>query len=529
MSKTRTSASSAGGSSAGALTKAVARIGGGALVSRLLGFARDLVIARLFGATPATDAFVAAFRLPNLLRRLFAEGAFAAALVPVLTRYQGAELDQKRTRILSAELAGSLSLLLLLITGLGLLTAPLLALALAPGFADTASQRELTVELIRLTLPYVFFIGLTALAGALLNSFERFALPALTPAVLNLALIGCAFALAPRLEQPILALGWGVLLGGMIQLALQLPALARLGLLGWPRVNWRNPVLRGLLASLGPTLIGLSISHINVLLDTVLASFLIAGSMSWLYYAERLMDFPLGLFGAALGTAILPRLARAHLTEATGDFAATLDWALRWLALLGFPAAAGLVLLAEPIMTTLFFSPQFDATDVRQAAWSLMAYALGLPGLMALKVLLPSFFSRGDTRTPLRLGLVMLSTNLLFSLLLMGPLGHAGLALGSALAATWGSLLLLRALFAEAHGQLNPGWKPLLVTIGCGLLVMMLTLWLAQQGLPSWVFLTASQRLSALAGFIVLGVLSYVLTLWFAGLRPSALRPPSPP
>lgn len=508
------------------LAAAAAKVGGGTLLSRLLGFLRDLLIARLFGADQATDAFVVAFRLPNLLRRLFAEGAFATALIPVLAQQQAsnAQSDRDTTRALVSELTGSLGVLLLLLSGLGLLVAPWLMLALAPGFDLSAPQGSLTVDLIRLTVPYVFFVGLTALAGALLNSFGRFALPALMPAVLNLALIGCALLLAPRLQQPILALGFGVLLGGLAQLALQLPALARLGLLSWPRVNWKNPVLRRFLTTLGPTLIGLSITQINLLLDTLLASFLVAGSISWLYYAERLMDFPLGILGVALATAMVPRLARAHIQGTRDDFAATLDWALRWMALLGLPAAAGLFILAEPVITTLFLSAQFDATDAHLAASALMAYTLGLPGFMALKILLPGFYSRGDTQVPLRLGLVMVGANLLLSLALMGPLGHTGLALATALAATLGMALVLRKLLVETHGQLGFGWPKLLFRIALSVLTMGVVLEWVQSRLPPWSAQAGGERLMGLAGLILLGILIYPLTLALLGLRPDDLH-----
>ncbi|MBK1647028.1 murein biosynthesis integral membrane protein MurJ [Rhabdochromatium marinum] len=455
------------------LAKPVARIGGATLVSRLLGFARDLLIARIFGATQATDAFFVAFRIPNLMRRLFAEGAFAATLVPILTHVSHEDPHQARTRALIGDFAGSLSALLLLLSALGLVAAPVLVLLLAPGFSADASQQQLSIALVRLTLPYLWFVGLTALAGAVLNTFEHFAIPAITPALLNLSLIGCMLLLAPHLEQPIFALAWGVLLGGIAQLALQLMALARMQLLVIPRVNWQHPAWQGFLRALGPTLIGMSVTQINLLLDTLLASLLITGSISWLYYAERLMDFPLGILGAALGTAILPRLSRTHRCGDTQDFTTTLDWALRWVLVLGLPAAAGLLVLAEPVITTLFYSDQFNAADVRAARSALMAYALGLPGFLAFKIIVPSFFSRADRRTPLRIGLLTIALNLLLGLLLMGPLGQAGLALATSLAASGGAILLLRALRpAPGAHQLKPGWPALLARVLLSTLMM---------------------------------------------------------
>ncbi|WP_242518479.1 MULTISPECIES: murein biosynthesis integral membrane protein MurJ [Thiorhodovibrio] len=506
------------------LARPVASIGGGTLASRLLGFVRDMLIARLFGANQATDAFFVAFRIPNLMRRLFAEGAFAATLVPVLTRAGNGDSQDQRTRELISEFSGSLSALLLVLTLLGLLAAPVLVFLLAPGFSPETSQHELATALVRLTLPYLFFVGLTAFAGAVLNRFEHFAIPAFTPALLNLSLIGCALLLAPRLEQPVFALALGVLIGGVAQLALQLAALARIGLLVVPRVNLQNPELKRLLAALGPTLVGMSITQINLLLDTLLASFLVAGSISWLYYAERLMDFPLGILGAALGTAILPRLARTHHDGNTAAFNTTLDWGLRWMLLLGLPATAGLLILAEPMIVTLFLSERFNPTDVAQASQALMAYALGLPFFMAHKVIAPGFFSREQLRTPLRIGLITIATNLLLSLLLMGPLGHTGLALGTSIAAALGAGLLLRVLLAEDGTQLSSGWLALLarVMLSTAVMALLIAFLAAHVG---WSEAPALQRPFLMTGVILSGVLVYLITLLALGLRLRHLQP----
>jgi putative peptidoglycan lipid II flippase len=510
---------------ASALAKPVARIGGGTLVSRLLGFARDLLIARLFGASAATDAFFVAFRIPNLVRRLFAEGTFAAALVPLLIRARRGEQGEQAAREVVAELAGSLTALLLLMTAVSVLVAPALVLALAPGFVADGTQLELTTRLLRLMLPYLLLIGLTAFAAAVLNSLERFAVPAFTPALLNLAMIGCALALAPRLAQPIVALAWGVLIGGIAQLAVQLLALGRLGFLRLPRLNGQTPAWRAFLRALGPTLIALSATQINLLLDTLLASFLITGSISWLYYAERLMDFPLGILGAALSTAILPRLVRNHQMGTTQDDR-TLDWALRWAILLGVPAAAGLALVAEPIMVALFQSPQFSLADAREAGRALMAYALGLPCFMALKVMTPVFFSQENLITPLRIALITIAANLLLNLLLMGPLGHAGLALATSLAATLGAGLMLRAMLAAKMARLARGWIALLLRIGASTLVMMAALWALATA--DWVVPGAPavpMRMLALATLITAGLLSYGLSFIALGGRPRHLLP----
>lgn len=511
------------------LSGAAAKIGGGTLVSRLLGFARDLLIARIFGADQTTDAFFVAFRLPNLMRRLFAEGAFAAALVPVLARAERSRRTRRADGELVSELTGSLTTLLLIGTCIGVLCAPLLVLLFAPGFSGDAAQRTLTIELVQLTLPYFFFIGLTALAGAVLNAFEHFTIPALTPALLNLSLIGCTLFLAPQLAHPIFALAWGVLIGGVAQLAFQFPALARLGLLKAPRINWRNPVLQRFFATMSPTLVGMSIIQINLLIDTLLASFLVAGSISWLYYGERLMDFPLGILGAALGTAILPRLSRTHKAGDTQAFSNTLDWALRWVLTLGAPAAVGLLLLAEPTITTLFFSQEFGADDVSRAGWSLMAYALGLPAFMAIKILLPSFFSRDDVKTPLRIGMTTIGANLALSLLLMPLLGHTGLALATSVTAYFAMVAFIRALARIEQTELRPGWTWLLLRILLSALIMgSVIAWVLWQ-LPPWIQLAPSARLLGLASLITIGALSYLLTLLALGVRPRTLSPRNHP
>lgn len=511
------------------LLRPAARIAAGTFVSRLLGLVRDLLIARLFGANQATDAFLVAFRIPNLMRRLFAEGTFAAALVPVLT--PGGHLSGTATseRLLLREFAGSLTALLLAISALAMLIAPALVWLLAPGFALDAGQAELTTTLVRLTLPYLLLIGLTAFAAAVLNTHERFAVPAFTPALLNLALIGCALLLAPHLSEPVIALGWGVLLGGVAQLSVQLVALARLGLLAIPRINWHNPIWRAFLAALGPTLLGMSATQINLLLDTLLASFLAAGSISWLYYAERLMDFPLGILGIALGTAILPRLTRSHAAGQTRDFASTLDWALRWVVLLGLPATAGLLVTAEPLIGALFHGETFTAADVRATYPALLAYAIGLPFFVALKVLTPVFLSRGDARAPARISLIAITANLLFSLLLMGPFGHAGLALATSLAAALAVLLLLRA--APPRTEANPqlAWWPLFAllarALGASAIMAMSLVVLRALLLPSGLERTQGGGFLGLAGLMLCGVIIYVLALFALGLRIRHLRP----
>ncbi|KAA6186057.1 murein biosynthesis integral membrane protein MurJ [Thiohalocapsa marina] len=517
-----------------ALAAAAAKVGGNTLLSRLLGFARDLVIARLFGADVATDTFFVAFRLPNLMRRLFAEGAFSAALVPTLTAHRE-QHGEAGLRLLLQGLAGTLGALLLLLSALGALAAPLLVLVFAPGFADQAEARLLATDMLRLVMPYLIFVGLTALAGSVLNTYERFGVPAFTPALLNLVLIACALWLSPQLQQPVLALAWGVLLGGVAQLAFQLPFLARLGLLCRPRPAPRDPQVRSIGRRLLPALFGISVTQLGLLIDTLLASFLVSGSISWLYYSERLVEFPLGILGVALGTVILPRLSRRHATGLTADQSAgqaiedadpagrTLDWALRWVVLLGFPAAMGLAVLAEPILAILFQSAAFGAADVQMAGRSLAAYALGLVGFMAIKVLVPVLYARHDLKTPVRLGVVALVLNLGLSLVLMGPLGHVGLALATAIATTVNAALLLGVLVRRRLYRPQGGWVRLLLQGVMATLIMGLAIGLGSGPAADWMAPGEAAGVGRLVLLIGGGVLVYGASLLVLGLRPRQL------
>lgn len=531
------------------LSASLTKVGGNTLLSRLLGFVRDLMVARLFGADAGTDAFFVAFMIPNFFRRLFAEGAFASALVPVLHE-TGREGGPTALRRLLGSLSGVLGASLLLLILIGTLTASWLILAFAPGFAAEAPQQALAAELLRLTLPYVFFIVLAALAGAVLNLHEHFGVPAFTPVLLNLAIIGCAIWLAPRLEEPILALGWGVLLGGLAQLAFQLPFLARLGLLPLPRLDWRHPGMRKILRRMGPVLLGVSVTQINLLLDTFLASFLTVGSISWLYYSDRLVEFPLGILGAALGTVILPRLARLGRKggglgrdPGTGPgeaaqaaaFSRTLDWALRWVLLLGLPAAVGLVALAEPLVATLFLSAEFSAGDARMAALSLMAYAVGLPAFIAIKVLAPGYYAHQDARTPARHALMALGFNLVLSIAWMGPFGHAGLALATSLAAFLNAGLLLGGLVRQGAYRPASDWGSRLVRGLVAALVLGALLSWGLVGLDDWLAATSGERLARLFFWMLVGGVGYLLALLALGVRPrdfgeaAGERPERPP
>ncbi len=504
------------------LVTSIVQVGGSTFLSRILGLVRDLVVARVFGADAATDAFFVAFKIPNFMRRLFAEGTFSMALVPVLHTYK----EQQGAPAIKGfvdDMAGTLGALLLLITTLGILIAPLLILAFAPGFGADSAQFDLATLMLRLTLPYVFFITLTAFAGGILNTYERFGVPAFTPVFLNIILIACAFWLAPHLTQPILALAWGVLLAGIVQLAFQLPFLRRLGLLPRPRFNLRDPGIRQVFKRMGPAILGVSVGQISLLLNTLLASLLATGSISWLYYSDRLMEFPLGLLAVGLGTVILPRLSRRHAANDPEAFSGTLDWALRLVLLLGVPAAIGLLTLSGPLMATLFHSAEFGATDVAMAARSLMAYALGVIGFTAIKVLVPAYYARHDIKTPVRMAVIALTVGLIGNLVLMVPLGHAGLALGTTLAASVNAGLLLRGLLCEGIYRPLGGWRPLLIKGLTASLVMGTTILLGVGSTADWVVMGAGERIWHLTLWMLIGACVYGVVLGATGIRPRDL------
>ncbi len=505
------------------LLRSTAVVSGMTSVSRVLGFIRDVVIASIIGASGGADAFFVAFKIPNFLRRLFAEGAFSQAFVPVLSEYKN-QRDHEAVQALVDRTTGTLGAVLFGVSLFAVIAAPLLVMIFAPGFIQTTDRFELTVALLRITFPYLLFISLTALAGGVLNSYGRFAVPALTPVFLNLSLIAAAIFLAPMLEQPALALAWGVFLGGLIQLGFQLPFLYRLGLLPRPRFGLADAGVRRILKLMGPAIFGVSVSQVNLLLDTLIASFLVTGSVSWLYYSDRLVEFPLGVFSIALATVILPGLSQEHARGSSREFSCMLDWALRWVVLIATPAALALVLLAGPILTTLFQYGAFQGHDVEMASRSLMAYALGLLGFSFIKVLAPGFYARQDTRTPVRIGVIAMLTNMILNLLLVFPLAHAGLALATSLAAFVNAGLLLRILRQKGIYRPRPGWGLLLLRVSLAVLAMGTVLYWGPKGMEVWLGRDALTRGLWLGVWIGAGGGIYLLCLPLFGLRPRHMR-----
>ena len=500
------------------LLKALVTVSGMTLLSRVLGFARDFVIARSFGAGMATDAFFVAFRLPNLLRRLFAEGAFSQAFVPILAEYKNRRGGDETRRLVN-HVATLLFLALTVVTVLGIVATPFLIYVTAPGFAADTDKFALTVALTRITFPYILFMSLVALAAGVLNTWSRFALPAFTPVLLNLSFIGMALLAAPWFNPPVMALAWAVLLGGILQLAIQLPALARIGMLPRFSFNVHDPAVRRILKLMAPAVLGVSVSQISLVINTIFASFLPSGSVSWLYYADRMMEFPAGLLGAALGTILLPSLSKFHADANTAEFSKLLDWGLRLTLLLTLPAALALAILAVPLLATLFLHGAFAAADVLQTRSALVAYSIGLSGLILVKVLAPGFYARQDIRTPVKIALLTLAMTQLMNLAFIGWLKHAGLALSIGLASCLNAVLLYHCLRRIGIYAPQPGWGSFLGKICLALAVLAITLWFGMGNEVDWLNMATLQRVLRLSALVIGGGLAYFGTLALSGFR----------
>jgi putative peptidoglycan lipid II flippase len=500
------------------ILKAVATVGGMTMISRILGFVRDMVIARFFGATAGADAFFVAFKIPNFFRRLFAEGAFSQAFVPVL-----GETKEKRGHEAVKHLVGAialrLGLILLALSLFGVLGASLWMSLFAPGFREDPEKFALATQMLQLTFPYLMLISLVALSSALMNTYNRFAVPAFTPVWLNLVLIGCAIWLSPMLDVPVLALAWGVLIAGVVQLLFHLPFLWKMDLLPKP-TRQSDPGVGEVRRLMLPALLGVSVAQINLLVDTILASFLVTGSVSWLYYSDRLMEFPLGVFGVALATVVLPGLAKKAANTDWSGFQQDLDFALKLVAVIALPATLGLMLLAQPLLVTLFYYGEFTAFDVLMSSQSLIAYSLGLLGFILVKVLAPAFYARKDMKTPVRIAIAALLSNIVLNLLLIGPLAHVGLALATSLSAFLNAGLLYYFLIKQKVFTPQSPWLKFSVQVILAVMVMVAVLWWFNPSAEVWLGFNAIERVSWLFGLIGLAVGSYALTLIGLGMRP---------
>ncbi|MBX9636086.1 murein biosynthesis integral membrane protein MurJ [Nitrosomonas sp.] len=500
------------------LLKALAAVSSMTFISRILGFVRDIIIARIFGAGMETDAFFVAFRIPNLLRRIFGEGAFSQAFVPILAEYKNNRTPEE-THDFIDHITMILSITLFVVTVIGIIAAPLIIYVSAPGFSADQDKFNLTVTLLQITFPYILFIALVALAGSILNTFGKFNIPALTPALLNLSFIACALWLTPLIDPPILALAWAVFIGGILQLAFQIPFLLRLKLM--PRIRFRNPDTGAwrVLKLMGPAIFGVSVSQISLLINTIFASLLVTGSVSWLYYADRLMEFPAGLLGVALGTILLPSLARHYTSNSREEYSRLLDWGLRMTILLTLPAALAFALLATPLITTLFHHGAFTDHDVWMTREALIAYSVGLLGLILVKVLAPAFYARQNIKTPVKIAIITLTATQLMNLAFISSLQHAGLALAIGLGACLNAGLLYYQLRKQEIYQPQPGWLIFCVKILLALAAMGVVLWFAAGSDASWLTDSTLSRAGRLSWVVAAGAFSYFAALWLLGFR----------
>ncbi len=501
------------------LLKALAAVSSMTLLSRILGFVRDTVIARAFGAGMFTDAFVVAFKIPNFLRRLFAEGAFSQAFVPIFAEYKNKH-GQEATKTLVDQVASALTLVLILVALLGIVGAPWVAYISAPGFVDEPDKFALTVTLLRIIFPYIVFISLVALAAGILNTYSRFSVPAFTPVLLNVAMIIAVLWMAPYFDPPVLALGWGVALGGVLQLAWILPHLKKIGMLPRPTFKFNDPGVKRILILMGPATLGVSVMQISLLINMIFASFLETGSVSWLYFADRLMEFPAGMLGVALGTILLPSLAKHYADDSPDEYSRLLDWGLRLTLVLTLPAAAALAVLAVPLITTLFHYGAFQANDVWMTRNALVAYSLGLLGLILVKVLAPGFYARQNIRTPVKIAIFTLVATQLMNLVFIGPFKHAGLALAIGLGACLNAGLLLHLLRRHGIYQPQPGWLSyiLRVVLATGLMAALLWFWMGDANW--WLVQGFAARLIKLSALVGGGAAIYFAALWLMGFRP---------
>jgi putative peptidoglycan lipid II flippase len=507
------------------LLQSTSVVGATTLLSRITGLVREMVYAQTFGAGAVMDAFLVAFKIPNFLRRLFAEGAFSQAFVPVVSEYR-VQRSQDEVRELVDGVAGTLGVVLLVTTLIGVIAAPLIILAFAPGFTQVDGKYELAVDMLRWTFPYLFFISLTALFSGVLNSYGKFVLPAFTQVIMNIVMIAFAVGLATRAANPGITLAIGVFVSGLLQLLVQLPAVWKLGVFRWPR--WRPAVegVRRIGKLMVPGILGSSMAQVSLLLDTLIASFLVTGSIAWLYFADRLMEFPLGVFSIALATVILPGLSRHHAEAAPERFTNTLDWALRLVIVLASPAAVAMLVFAGPMTATIFGYGAFKPRDVEMASYALMAYSWGLLGFSLVKVLAPGYFARQDTKTPVRVALIALACSMTLNVLVVLPahfmgfaIPHILLASSTCIGAAVNSYLLWRGLRRSDVYRPRPGWGALFARVVVANIAMAALLWWLSGSLVEWLAMAPLARATKLALCIVAAAAAYFAALFAAGLR----------
>jgi putative peptidoglycan lipid II flippase len=498
------------------LLKSLATISSLTLVSRILAFVRDVLIARIFGAGMATDAFFVAFKLPNLLRRLFAEGAFSQAFVPIFGEYKNRR-GHEETQLLVDHVTTMLALILFVVTLVGVIAAPVFVFISAPGFLKDMPKFDLTVQLLRITTPYIFFISLVAVAAGILNTYNKFWVPAFAPILLNVCFIGAALWLAPYFDPPILALAWAVFIAGVVQLAFQIPFLKKIGMLPKFRFSTKDEGMRRVIRLMGPAVFGVSIA---LIINTIFASFLAVGSVSWLYYADRLMEFPSGVLGVALGVILLPSLSKCHADNNTAEYSRLLDWGLRLTIMLTLPAALALGMISVPLLSTFFQRGAFVAHDVQMTSYALIGYSVGLIGIILVKILAPGFYARQDIKTPVKIGVVTLLATQAMNAMFIGWLHHAGLALSIGLAACLNSSILFYYLRKRGIYQPEKGWAKFSIKIGIALLALGITLWFGMGAQQSWLTTHGWARVLRLSELVAGGVVVYFAVLGALGFRP---------
>lgn len=501
------------------LFKSSAVVGSITMISRVLGFIRDMVTAHLFGASAAFDAFTVANKIPNFMRRLFAEGSFSQAFVPVLSEYQKQKTNEEVKQFINS-IAGTLGFILLFVTIFGVVCAPLIIRVFAPGFDTQGPRFDLAVTMLRITFPYLMLISLTAFSGAILNTYNRFWVAAFTPVFLNIVMISAALWLSPRMATPIIGLAWGVFIAGAIQLIFQWPFLRNIRLHPIPKINFKDQGVRKVLKLMLPALFGVSVSQVNLLLDTLFASLLAIGSVSWLFYSDRVMEFPLGVFGVTISTVILPNLSRHHATQSTEEFSQTIDWALRCVLIVGLPAAVVLAVISGPMLSTLFQYGHFDAFAVEMSRKSLTMFAIGIAPFMLVKILASGFYAKQDMKTPVKIGIIAMVANMLFNVILIWPLKHAGIALATSLAALLNAGLLIYFLRKYQFYSPRTGWLFFAFRLLFGNMLLAAWLLMVSGDLHVWVTQHAMWRWTHLIGILVSAGIIYFVGLWIVGVRP---------
>ncbi len=504
------------------LLKSTLLVGVMTLISRISGLARDIVFANIMGSGLIADAFFVAFRIPNFFRRIFGEGAFSQSFIPVYSEYHERK-SAEEVRAFIDHMAGMLAAILVVLSLLGILAAPGIVMVIAPGYLDQPDKFAVTVDALRLTFPYLLFISLVAMAQGLLNTCGRFGPPAVTPVLLNLCMIAAALWLVPFTPNEAIAVSLGVLVAGVLQLAFQAPFLRQENVLPVPRPNPRDPGVRRVFRLMLPAIFGVSVAQINILIGTLLASFLVTGSVSWLYYSDRVMEFPLGVFGIALATVMLPSLSKLYANQREEAFSELLDWSLRWVCLISVPAMVGMIVLAGPILTTLFLHGSTTPDDIRMMTLSLTAYAVGLAGFVMVKVLAPGFFARQDMKTPVKIAATSMVVNIILSLLLVSPLKHTGLALATSLAAWVNASLLLLLLMRGGIFTPQPGWPKFLGKVAAAAVAMSAVLLWGVGPADEWMSMGLLDRALVLAVWVLAGAAVYFLVILVFGIRPSQL------